>query len=187
VKITCPGRGNALSPGVWLVNDLVVRLAGLEPATRCLEGLRGLCPDLPISRSAAPWRAVSDPDSPRFTVRSGTQRARHLPSSTVVGTSAPWCSSPSDLRITSVRQVAPHRSTPELTLGSLWAGADGRWLLMAVRGHLGGTRAQPHEQLGSRSSGHGGVCGKVSLRHHLERRWAPKVCATWSDSGDQEN
>ena len=35
--------------------------------------------------------------------------------------------------------------------------------------------------------GHGGVCGKVSLRHHLERRWAPKVCATWSDSGDQEN
>ena len=36
-------------------------------------------------------------------------------------------------------------------------------------------------------SGHGGVCRKVSLRHRLERRWAPKACATWSDSGDQEN
>jgi hypothetical protein len=35
--------------------------ARLERATYCLGGLRGLCPDLPISRSAAPWPARECP------------------------------------------------------------------------------------------------------------------------------
>ena len=41
VKINSPGRGNALSPGPGLADDCV-RLAGLEPATRCLEGSRSV-------------------------------------------------------------------------------------------------------------------------------------------------
>lgn len=46
---------------------------GTPGAIHCLGGLRGLRPDLPSSRSAALWCAR---ESPRFTVRSGTPRAR---------------------------------------------------------------------------------------------------------------
>jgi hypothetical protein len=65
--------------------------------------------------------------------------AREYPPLTAGSRAIGHATGTANLRITSVRRTAPHRSTPELTLDSLCAGVGGCWLLTAVRGHLGGT------------------------------------------------
>ena len=74
--------------------------------------------------------AVSARDVPPAPGANGTLMARRA----VAGITG-------DLRITSVSRALPlsRASKPALTSGSQIAAGGGRWLLMAVRGHLGGT------------------------------------------------
>ena len=97
----------------------------------------------------------SDREYPALTGRSGTQRARRPGSHTAVGTSASWSSSPSsDLRTSVSWCVARGFISPPASCSRVAAGG-GRWLWIAVRGHLGGRPWSTPRRAGSaRGRGH---------------------------------
>ena len=127
--------------------------------------------------------SASDRKFPSLTGRLGTQRARRLLSRTTVGSSAPWSSSPpSDLRITSAYRTLLAGPAPVLASGSQGAAGGDRWLLMAVRGHLGGTsRPTARNDADPRPSARAGVPGAyVGLRPFGVGSVAALSCGTRS-------
>ena len=86
---------------------------------------------------------ASDRKFPALTDGSGTQRARRLRSRTAFDISPPWSSSsPSDYAFTSVFSCVARGFKGRLASFPQGAAGGSRWLLMAVRGHLGDMHRQ---------------------------------------------